>query len=152
MAHTLERSTFIPRPRPEVFAFFADAHNLERITPGFLRFHILTPDPIVMQPGTLIDYEMRLYGLPVRWRTVIQVFKPDDVFVDVQISGPYRSWRHRHTFLDVPGGTTMHDRVDYEMPYGPVGAIAHLLFVRRSLDRIFDYRNAGIAGYFGAGK
>ena len=152
MVHRLERSTFIPRPRPEVFSFFADAHNLERITPDFLRFHILTPEPIVMRPGASIDYEMRLHGIRVRWRTVIQVFQPDDVFIDVQLSGPYRSWRHRHEFIDVPGGTQMRDQVDYEMPFWLFGAIARAFFVRRSLDRIFDYRNAAITEHFRAGR
>jgi ligand-binding SRPBCC domain-containing protein len=148
MSYSLERTTFIRRPRSEVFAFFADAHNLERITPSFLRFHILTPDPIEMKPGTLIDYEMKLYGFPVRWRTVIQLYKPDEVFVDVQLSGPYRSWRHRHQFTEVPGGTEMHDRVDYEMPFGIVGSVVRRLFVRASLDRIFDHRNEAIARYY----
>ena len=144
----LERSTFIPRPQPEVFAFFADAHNLERITPAFLRFHVLTPDPIEMHAGTLIDYEMRLYGVRVGWRTLIQRYEPDDFFVDVQLKGPYRSWRHRHEFKEVPGGTQMHDRVDYEMPYGMLGSLVRMLFVQGVLERIFDHRNTAIAQYF----
>jgi ligand-binding SRPBCC domain-containing protein len=145
MMHRLERSTFIPRPRSEVFRFFADAHNLERITPAFLHFHILTPDPIVMQAGTVIDYELRLYGIRARWRTLIEEFVPDEFFVDVQLSGPYRSWRHRHDFIEVPTGTQIHDRVQYEMPYGMIGRLARSLFVRSSLDKIFDYRNAAVA-------
>jgi ligand-binding SRPBCC domain-containing protein len=144
----LERLTFIPRPRPEVFAFFADAHNLERITPSFLRFHILTPDPIELRAGTLIDYKMRLYGVRVRWRTLIQRYEPDDFFVDVQLKGPYKSWRHRHEFKEVPGGTQMHDRVDYEMPYGMLGLLVRMLFVQGALERIFDHRNTAIAEYF----
>jgi ligand-binding SRPBCC domain-containing protein len=149
MAH-LERLAFIPRPRAEVFAFFADAHNLERITPNFLRFRILTPDPIEMRAGALIDYEMRLYGVRVRWRTLIQRYEPNDFFVDVQMKGPYRSWRHRHEFKEVPGGTQMHDRVDYEMPYGILGSLVRRLFVQSSLDRIFDHRNEAIAQHFGS--
>ena len=148
MTYRLERSTFIPRRRPEVFAFFADAHNLERITPEFLRFRILTPGSIEMRAGARIDYELRLYGVPVRWRTVIEEFDPDRSFVDVQLSGPYRSWRHWHSFEDTGQGTTMHDRVDYEMPYGFAGSVARWLFVRAALDRIFDYRNTAIAEYF----
>jgi ligand-binding SRPBCC domain-containing protein len=148
MIHRLERSTFIPRARAEVFSFFADAHNLERITPAFMHFHILTPDPIGMKAGTTIDYELRLYGMPVRWRTLIEEFVPNEYFIDVQVSGPYRSWRHRHDFVDSQGGTEMHDRVDYEMPFGPLGTIARQLFVRSALDRIFDHRNASISRFF----
>jgi ligand-binding SRPBCC domain-containing protein len=144
MIHRLERTTFIPRQRDEVFQFFADAHNLERITPSFLNFHILTPDPIEMKAGTFIDYQIGLYGIPMKWRTLIAEFVPNDYFVDVQISGPYRSWHHRHDFFDRPGGTEMRDRVDYEMPFGPLGAIARKLFVRAQLDTIFNHRNATI--------
>jgi ligand-binding SRPBCC domain-containing protein len=148
MIYHLERSIFIPRARAEVFAFFSDAHNLERITPGFLRFRILTPDPIGMRPGTLIEYQIRLYGIPVRWKTRIAEFDPDRVFVDVQLSGPYRSWHHRHSFNEVPGGTEMHDHVDYEMRFGVLGSLGRRLFVRSALERIFDHRNAAIKEYF----
>lgn len=148
MRHVLERSLFIPRPRPQVFAFFADARNLERITPALLRFHILTPGPIEMKAGVLIDYQLRLYGLPVRWRTRIDEFTPPFSFVDVQLSGPYRSWHHRHQFAEVPGGTRMHDRVEYDLPFGPLGALAHTLLVRRTLNRIFDHRNSTISAVF----
>ncbi|MBV8629677.1 MAG: SRPBCC family protein [Silvibacterium sp.] len=145
MSSILERSLLIPRPRAEVFAFFADACNLERITPAFLHFHILTPAPIPMRSGALIDYELRLYGVRFRWKTLIEEFAPMSHFVDVQLTGPYRRWHHTHTFEDAPGGTRMYDRVVYEMPLGPFGAIAGALFVRRSLDRIFDYRNKTIS-------
>ena len=148
MIYHLERSILLPRPRAEVFAFFSDARNLERITPPFLRFRILTPDPILMRPGTLIDYEIHLYGLPVRWRTRIEEYDPDSSFTDVQLSGPYRSWRHRHQFREAPAGTEMHDRVDYEMPYGILGSVTRRLFVRAALDRIFDYRSRSIAEHF----
>lgn len=148
MVHVLKRSTCIPRPRAEVFAFFANAHNLERITPAFLSFRILTPDPIVMQPGTLIEYQMRLYGIPIRWKTVIAEFNPDAWFVDVQLSGPYRSWRHRHSFEALSTGTEMRDVVEYEMPYGLLGSMIHSLFVRSALQRIFAYRNAAIREHF----
>lgn len=140
----LERTLFIPRSRPEVFAFFSDASNLERITPPFLRFRILTPAPISMQAGTLIDYQLRLYGLSFRWRTCIEAFQPPSYFIDAQLRGPYKSWHHRHTFQDAPGGTLMLDRVDYDLPLGPLGAVAHTLFVRRSVEQIFDHRNQTI--------
>jgi ligand-binding SRPBCC domain-containing protein len=144
VAYLIERVVAIRKPRAEVFAFFADAHNLERITPKFLHFHILTPDPIAMRAGTLIDYTLRLYGIPFRWQTRIEAFEPLSYFIDTQVTGPYRRWHHRHEFEDVPGGTLMRDHVEYEMPLGPVGAMARWLFVRRSLERIFDHRNATI--------
>jgi len=138
--YRLERSQFIPRSRREVFAFFSDAANLERITPSSLHFKILTPGPIHLAEGTLIDYELRLIGVPIRWKTQISRFERDVEFIDVQLAGPYRYWHHRHAFADAPGGTTMGDMVDYEMPLGVLGAVAHALFVRRQLAGIFDYR------------
>ena len=117
-----EQSQFIPNARGEVFSFFADASNLERLTPAFLHFRILTPRPIPMQPGTLIDYELRLCGVPFRWRTRIETFEPASDFTDVQLSGPYRRWHHRHEFAAVPGGTEMKDIVDYQLPLGPWGS------------------------------
>ena len=149
MSYILERSVFIPRPRPEVFGFFADAHNLERITPAFLHFNVLTPGTIAMRAGTHIDYELGLYGIRFRWKTIIEEFVPMAYFVDLQLTGPYRRWRHTHTFEDAPGGTQMHDRVEYEMRFGLAGVIARALFVRRSLDQIFDYRNETITKILG---
>lgn len=148
MVYRLERFTYIPRPPREVFAFFADAHNLERITPRFLRFRIVKPDPIGMHAGARIDYELRLYGIRLRWKTVIEEFDPERSFVDVQLSGPYRAWRQRHEFVDTAAGTEMHDRVDYEMPFGLIGSIARWLFVRKALERVFDYRAKAIGEYF----
>jgi len=149
MLNHLERSLFLPRPRREVFAFFSKAENLERITPPFLHFHILTPRPIPMQAGTLIEYQLRLFGVPFRWKTRIETFEPISSFTDVQLTGPYRRWHHRHEFSDAPGGTMMRDRVEYELPLGPLGTIARALFVRRAVDGIFDHRNATITGIFG---
>ena len=146
--HRLERTQIIERPRAEVFAFFADAFNLEKITPAFLNFRILTPPPIAMEPGTLIDYSLRLHGLPMRWRTRIEEFTPNERFVDVQLKGPYKLWHHTHTFEDHPKGTQMCDRVDYEIPFGPLGSLARALFVRRQLEQIFDHRVAVIDSFF----
>jgi ligand-binding SRPBCC domain-containing protein len=149
MRYHLERSLFIPRPREEVFAFFAEAGNLERITPTFLHFQILTPQPIQMKAGTLIKYRLRLFGVPFHWKTRIETFDPISSFTDVQLTGPYRRWHHRHDFSDAPGGTMMRDRVDYELPLGPLGTIARTLFVRRAVEQIFDHRNAAITKIFG---
>lgn len=149
--HVLERTLVVPRPRPEVWAFFADPHNLEAITPDFLRFHVVTPRPIATEPGTLIDYRLTLGGIPFRWRSRIEDVVPGAAFVDVQLAGPYRRWRHLHTFEDAPGGTRVGDRVEYELPFGPVGALAHAAFVGRTLRRIFDHRAARVAALLGAG-
>jgi ligand-binding SRPBCC domain-containing protein len=148
MPYRLERTTFIPRAQQEVFAFFSEAENLEQITPSFLGFEIVTPKPIEMKPGTLIDYKLKLFGLPLRWRTRIEEFEPISYFVDIQVRGPYRLWRHRHEFKTVAGGTQMRDQVDYELPFGPFGTIARALFVRRMLEKIFDYRSSVIQEIF----
>lgn len=144
MRHVFEQEQLVPRPRAEVFAFFADAANLERITPGFLHFEILSPQPIAMGAGAIIDYQLSLFGLRFGWRTLIESFEPDRGFVDVQTKGPYRSWRHTHRFSDAPGGTLVHDRVEYEVPFGPFGALARRLFVAHQLRRIFDFRRTAI--------
>lgn len=147
--HRLVRTQRIARPRREVFAFFEDATNLARLTPPFLGFEILTPQPITMGEGTIIDYRIRLFGVPLRWRTSIDVYDRGEAFVDRQVSGPYRLWRHTHTFRDVPEGTEMRDEVDYAIGFGPFGDVAHGLFVRHTLDRIFDYRAETVAKVFG---
>lgn len=146
----IRRTQFLPRPRSEVFAFFEDATNLARITPPFLGFEILTPAPIAMRPGTLIDYRIRLFGIPLRWRTEIEEYLPGEHFIDRQLRGPYERWRHLHQFHDVPGGTEMIDEVDYAIGFGAFGALAHAAFVRRTLGQIFDYRAAVVGDLFGA--
>jgi ligand-binding SRPBCC domain-containing protein len=144
----LEREQRIGRPRAEVFAFFEDAANLERITPPFLRFRVTTPPPIAMHDGTLIDYRLSLFGIPFGWRTRIETYRPKEEFTDTQLKGPYKRWHHTHTFEDVPGGTLMRDRVEYELPLGPLGSLAHVLFVKYTLARVFDYRFKAIAEMF----
>lgn len=149
MRGVLERAQRIERPRDEVFAFFEDATNLERLTPPFLRFAILTPAPVHMAEGTLIDYRIALFGVPVRWRTRIEEYRPPERFVDAQLRGPYRAWRHTHELTcDGPSATWMRDRVEYELPLGPLGAVAHAVFVRRTLARIFDFRRDAITRIF----
>lgn len=151
MKGSLTREQRIPRPRAEVFAFFEDARNLELLTPKFLRFAIVTEGPIPMHEGTLIDYRIALFGVPLRWRTRIEQYEPPARFVDSQLRGPYRSWRHTHELVeDGPNATRMLDRVEYELPLGPLGTLAHALFVRRTLEQIFDYRYAEVARLFTA--
>lgn len=135
----LETATMLPRAIDEAFEFFANAENLERITPPELAFQILTPTPVIIREGTIIDYRLRLFGVPFHWRTRIVEWQPQQHFIDEQIRGPYSSWRHRHTFAGCETGTEMTDRVEYCLPLRPLGSAA-LPLVRRQLNRIFRYR------------
>ena len=138
--YRLEQSQLIPESREKVFDFFSDAFNLQALTPTFLNFKILTPAPIDIQSGTLIDYKISLFGIPMKWKTRIERFERNVAFVDTQIKGPYSLWHHTHTFEDVPDGTLMRDIVLYRLPFGVLGTIAHFFFVRRTLNRIFAHR------------
>lgn len=138
--YELRREQFIPQPLEPVFDFFADAANLEVITPPWLNFRILTPPPIAMNPGTLIDYRISWKGLPLRWRTRIEEWEPGKRFVDTQVRGPYALWHHTHIFVPQPGGVHMTDIVKYALHLGPLGRLAHAMMVRRDVNAIFDYR------------
>ena len=132
-----------------VFPFFADARNLEAITPPLLRFRVVTPDPIEMRVGTLIQYRLRLHGIPISWLTAIQAWEPPQRFVDVQVRGPYALWHHTHTFTAVAEGTVMRDTVRYAIGFGPLGALADRVLVRRDLQAIFDFRAQHVARMVG---
>jgi ligand-binding SRPBCC domain-containing protein len=147
--HLLEREQLVARPLDHVFAFFSDARNLEMITPSFLRFAIETPGPIEMRAGARIDYRLSLFGVGFRWRTLIASWEPGRRFVDVQLEGPYRLWRHTHEFAPLDGATLVRDRVEYGLPLGPLGDVVHAAFVRRTLARIFDHRRERIAALVG---
>lgn len=146
---TLDQRQVVRRPLKEVFTFFANPRNLQLLTPPFLNFRILTPDPIEMREGTLIDYRISVRGLPLRWRTRIEEFEPMRSFVDIQLRGPYRTWRHHHVFTAIAEGTEVHDHVEYTLPFGPVGRLAHALIVQRDLRAIFAYRCEAITRVFG---
>lgn len=147
--HHLTREQTLPRPRAEVFPFFADAGNLQRLTPPELDFAILTPLPLAMRAGARIDYRLRLFGVPLHWQSEITLWDPPHAFVDEQRRGPYREWVHRHTFRDAPeGGTLVDDAVRYRLPAFPLGEAA-LPLVERELARIFDYRAAVLRALFG---
>jgi ligand-binding SRPBCC domain-containing protein len=141
--HVLRTWTLVPRPIDEVFAFFAAAENLERITPPELGFEIVTPLPIIMQAGTVIDYHLSLFGLRFGWRTAITSWQPPHRFVDTQLSGPYAQWIHRHAFATANGGTAMEDEVRYRLPVPLLGELG-LPVVRLQLGRIFRYRQQRI--------
>ncbi|HEX7654301.1 MAG TPA: SRPBCC family protein [Verrucomicrobiae bacterium] len=136
---------WLPRTPAEVFPFFGDAYNLETITPPWLKFRVLTPAPIPMQVGTLIDYRLRIHGLPVRWRTRISAWEPNHRFVDEQLRGPYRQWIHEHTFEPHAGGTRCRDVVKYAVPFD---WLMHPLLVRRDVATIFEYRAEALKKHF----
>lgn len=136
----LQREQWLPRPVNDVFAFFADAKNLGRITPSWLNFQILDPQPTALATGVKIVYRLAWHGIPVRWVTEIERWNPPISFVDVQLRGPYRHWRHTHSFQQINGGTLMRDEVEYALPFGPLGVLAHKWKVKADLDKIFDYR------------
>lgn len=144
--YTFTAEQWLPRPLEEVFGFFADASNLEILTPPWLHFKILPPGPIQMKPGTLIDYRIRLHGVPIHWQSEIIVWEPPHRFVDEQRRGPYRLWIHEHTFSDHEDGTLVGDRVEYAVPGG---AMIQKLFIAPDLHRIFDYRRRRLQAIFG---
>ena len=140
-------SLFLPRPLDEVFPFFSDAHNLEQITPSWLNFKVLTPSPVEMKPGTLIDYKIRLRGLPIRWQSEITIWEPGVRFVDEQRRGPYRQWHHEHRFESRDGGTLCTDVVHYAVWFD---FMVHALLIRPDIERIFAFRQKELARLFPA--
>ncbi len=147
--HRWTSSVWLPPPIEEVFPFFADAHNLQELTPPFLEFRVMTPPPIAMAPGTRIDYRLKLHGIPLRWQSEITAWEPPHRFVDEQRKGPYRTWIHEHRFSPKDGGTLVEDEVRYGVPGGP---LVNALFVRKDVARIFAYREERLRARFGAAR
>jgi len=145
--YVLETDIQLEAPRDIVFEFFADAGNLDTLTPAWLDFRIHTPSPIEMHAGTRIDYQLTLHGIPLKWQTEITVWDPPHRFVDRQIKGPYRLWIHEHTFQSQDDTTLVKDRVNYSVPGGP---LVHWLFVKRDLQRIFRHRHVRLSDRFGS--
>ena len=150
--YQLRRQQFIPKPIDQAFAFFADAANLDFLTPPWLHFQIRTALPITMMTGALLDYSIRWRLVPIRWQTKVLDWSPPHRFVDQQIKGPFGLWHHTHTFEVHSGGTLMTDEVRYALPWGPLGIIAHALVVKRDVIAIFNYRFNRIAERFGTVK
>lgn len=145
--HEYRAELWLPYPREEVFAFFSDAANLQKITPPWLSFEIVTPTPVAMHPGALIDYRLRVRGIPLRWRSEITEWHPPERFVDEQRRGPYRQWHHEHEFFEKDGGTLATDRVLYAVPFD---WLTHRFLVRPDVERIFAYRQEKLRERFPA--
>jgi len=145
--YSLERSQLIAAPLSDVFAFFSDAGNLARITPPWLRFRVHGPSPLI-EPGARIEYRIRWLVFTLRWVTRITRFEPPREFQDVQEKGPYRTWVHTHTFAKEGDAVRMTDRVEYRLPFGLAGRLAHGLVVRRQLEGIFDFRRRAVEEIF----
>jgi ligand-binding SRPBCC domain-containing protein len=146
--YILERTQILQRPREEIFNFFADAANLERITPPELNFHITSPQPIDIKKGALIDYKLKLHGIPITWKTEIMQWNPPFDFVDTALKSPYKQWIHLHTFeVGEHGETIMKDIVRYRLPLEPLGDIG-LFIVKKELNYIFDFRYKAIEEIF----
>lgn len=138
----------VQRPIEEVFAFFADAKNLQKITPDWLHFHIVDVSPTPIQQGTLIRYTLRWRIVPIHWTTEITEWEPPHRFADVQLKGPYRRWHHEHRFFAEGDATRITDEVQYELPFGMLGRMAHFK-VKRDVESIFAYRRATVERLFG---
>ncbi len=142
--HVLAREQFLERPLPQVFEFFSQARNLERLTPPWMRFEVVTPEPIEMHDGTVIDYRLRVHGVPLRWTSRIESWEENVRFVDRQIKGPYALWHHTHDFEQLGSGTLIRDTVRYSIGFGLIGEVIHAVEVQRDLDNIFTYRRSAV--------
>lgn len=153
--HIIERRCWLPRPRPEVFAFFAEPRNIARVQPAWARPTWLAEPLSPLDAGALLDFTVRTAGVPVRWRVMVREFDPPFRFVDVQLWGPFARWEHRHRFLEGPlreeagpVGTWIEDRLTYRLPWGPFGRAVHALGAGRRIAALFDFREARLREIF----
>ena len=146
--HILEARVWLPKARPEVFAFFADPANLQRLTPPSYRLRVLSP-PAPLAAGSTYDVRLSWLGVPMRWRALVREFDPPYRFVDVQVRGPFARWEHRHRFLEERGGTCVEDRVTYRLPLGSLGRVAHALLVGRQIAALWRYRDRRLGELLG---
>lgn len=146
---TLIVKQFFKQPKSELFPFFSDAKNLETITPPWLHFKILEQSTPSISQGTEFKYQLSLFGISVYWRSLISQWNPDISFVDEQIEGPYRRWHHVHYFENYQGGTVMTDRVDYALPFGPLGDVFGGLWTDKRVREIFEFRKQKLQEIFG---
>jgi len=146
--YTLKYKTIVNRSINEVFDFFKNPENLSELTPGKLNFIILTPTPLKMKDGQLIDYTITLFGKKIHWRTMITDYVEPKMFIDQQLKGPYLLWHHKHQFNEVDSGVEMIDEVNYSIPFGFLGKIVHFLYIRKELEYIFKYRSKIINNLF----
>lgn len=147
--YTLAFAQQVPRPLPEVFAFFSHAENLEVLTPPWLNFKILDVTPQPIQQGTLINYSLRVHGIPLRWTSEIMEWEPPHRFVDLQLRGPYKLWRHEHRFEARDGGALISDTISLALPLGVLGRLAYKIKVRSDVHEIFAFREKKIRTLFG---
>jgi len=149
-ATRLEMELWLPQPRSKVFPFFADARNLETLTPPWLHFEVLAPGPLEMKVGLKIDYRLKIHGIPVRWQSEITAWDPPYRFVDEQRRGPYSLWHHEHRFEEKDGGTLCLDIIQYRAPGGPLRPWIERFFVRPDVEKIFGYRTRKMQELFPA--
>ena len=147
--HTLKKEQKISKNILEVFDFFSRPENLSIITPPKMKFNIMTPSPIEMKDGALIDYTVKILGFPIKWRTLITKYDPPNIFIDQQLKGPYSLWHHTHTFKKINDNETLiGDTVIYVVPFSFIGSIVHSIYISRDLEKIFSYREKKIKDFF----
>ena len=153
--YIIERRLWLPRPRAQVFEFFAEPRNIARVQPAWARPTWVAEPPYRLDAGALLDFRVRVAGVPVRWRVMVREFDPPFRFVDAQLWGPFARWEHRHRFLEGtesegrgPAGTWIEDRVTYRLPWGPLGRAAHALGAGRRIAALFDFREARLREIF----
>ena len=150
--YSLKYKQIIKKDINEVFAFFSNPENLKKITPEKLNFKILTPSPIVMKNGQLIDYTIKIFGIKIRWTTLITEYIPNKMFIDQQLSGPYSMWHHKHEFNIIDSGVEVIDTIHYVVPFRFLGRIVNYLFIKNDLNQIFSYRCEVIDKHFKGDK